>query len=161
MTGRRSVALAVVGWVVVAVAGAVLVWGVISRAGDGVSGDLDALPSVERSAASRDPSGTPDRSPPGSPSTSSSPPATSTPASPTRPVERTWHGAAGVVSAECDGAAIRLTLATPTSGYAQEVDETGPDRVRVEFETDESRTRVEARCVDGIPEFSEDRSGED
>ena len=155
MSGRWALALAVCGWVAVAVAGAVLVWGVISRAGDGVSGDLDALPSAARSAGSSDSSGTPDRSPPPSPS----PSATSTARS-SSPASRTWQGAAGAVSAECRGTAIRLTGATPSSGYAVEVDDSGPDRVRVEFETEESRTRVESVCVAGVPEFT-DRSDAD
>ena len=157
MRGRGALALYAVGWVVVAVAVGVVVWGVISRAGDGVTGGIDAIPSADRSAASTH-SGTPD----GSPSASSPGPTdTSSPASSAAPVDRTWQGSAGVVSAECRGATIRLTGASPTSGFAVEVDDDGPDRVRVEFDSEESRTRVEAACVAGVPAFTEDRDGED
>ena len=164
MSPRRAVALGVVVWVVVAVAGAALVWGVISRAGDGVSRDIEALPSAEPSGGPRDPSRTPPqqsptRSPSSSPSSppTSTPPATSPPVSPAAPVRRTWQDAAGVVSAECSGSAIRITGATSNSGYAVEVDDYGPDRGRVEFETEETRIRVEAECSGGVPVFIEER----
>jgi len=159
MRPRRAVALGVAAWVVVAVAGAVLVWGVISRAGDGVSSGIEALPSAEPSGEPRSPSGSPDRSPTESSSslrpTASS--GTSSPPSSATPVARTWHDSAGAVSAECRGATIRLTGSTAYSGYSLEVDERGPDRVRVEFETEERRTRVEAECSGGEPVFSVDR----
>ena len=160
MRPRRAVALGVAAWAVVAVAGAVLVWGVISRAGDGVSSGIEALPSAEPTGEPRNPSGSPDRSPTGSPASprgTASPgtsPATSSPPSSTAPVARTWHDSAGAVSAECRGATIGLTGSTAYSGYSLEVDERGPDRVRVEFETEERRTRVEAECRDGVPVFS-------
>ena len=134
----------------------------ISRAGRGVAGDGDALPAAEQSAprssassptASRPPS----RSPSGSPSDSGSP------ASPEATARRSWQGPAGVVSAECRGAAVRLTGATPTSGYGVEVDDTGPDRLRVEFESGDGdrRTRVEATCRAGIPVFTAEDKGKD
>jgi hypothetical protein len=75
-------------------------------------------------------------------------------------VSRTWQGAPGVVSVSCRGAVISRDSAFAYSGYELEEDDVGPDRVRVEFEDDDSRTRVEAECVDGAPVFSDDRSGE-
>ena len=166
MRGRRAVTLWVVGWVVVAVAGATLTWAVISRAGTGVSSGLEALP---------DPSAT--ASTPGEPvngsTLSASPSAGGTAGSgstdgtdgtggtaPEAAVSRTWQGVPGVVSVSCRGTVISRDSAFAYSGYELEEDDVGPDRVRVEFEDDDGRTRVEAACVDGVPVFSDDRSGE-
>ena len=170
MSARRVLALWTVGWVVVAAAGATLAWAVISRAGDGVSGGLDSLSTAAASGSAGDPAAgvTITRSPSSSPSSPTSSPSgvSSTgegSADPTQDlavVARTWEGTAGLVSAECRGLAVSLTGATPHSGYAVEVDDTGPDRVRVEFETDETRIRVEAECVGGAPVFTDEQSGE-
>lgn len=162
MKARRDVALAVVAWVVVVAVCATLVWTVISRAGRGVAGGGDALPAAEQSAprasgSSTTPVPSSSRSPSGSPSRPDSP------SSPDVTARRSWQGPAGVVSAECRGAAARLTGATPTSGYGVEVDDTGPDRLRVEFESGDGdrRTRVEATCRAGVPVFTAEDKGED
>lgn len=159
MSARRAVTLWVVGWVVVAAAGATLTWAVISRAGTGVSGGLEAVPGAATTGA-------PEATVTGS-TLSPSPTGSSTggtggtggPATDS-PVSRTWEGAAGVVSVSCRGAVISRDSAFAYSGYVMEEDDVGPDRVRVEFENDDGRTRVEARCVGGVPAFSDDHSGE-
>ena len=153
MSARREVTLAVVAWVVVVVIGAGLVWFVISRAGTGVTGGgEDPLPAAEPATRARDLT-----SPTASPTSSASDPS-STPAATADPVRGTWQGAPGVVSVECRGSSARLTGAAPNSGYAVEVDDSGPGRIRVEFESEERdlRTRVEATCVAGAPSFTED-----
>ena len=71
-------------------------------------------------------------------------------------MRRTWRGAAGVVVAECRGGAIALAAAQPNSGWSIEVDDTGPDDLRVEFENGDARVRVEASCVGGTPSFAVD-----
>jgi hypothetical protein len=165
MSARRAVTLGVVGWVVgwvvVAAAGATLTWVVISRAGTGVSGGLEAVPgatttgapgeTVTGSTLSPDPTtggGDGTGGTDGTPATDS-------------PVSRTWQGAAGVVSVSCRGAVISRDSAFAYSGYdMDDNDDEGTDRVRVEFENDDGRIRVEAECVDGVPVFSEDHSGE-
>ncbi len=58
--------------------------------------------------------------------------------------------------AECRGGAIALDSARPNSGWWIEVDHTGPDELRVEFENGDARVRVEATCVDGTPSFAVD-----
>lgn len=156
MRPPRDLVLAVVGWVAVVAVGAGLVWFVVSRAGQGVSQEPDALPAAGRTvteAPTLRPSPT-EGSTEGSttgPTTRGSEPEQSAPA-----VPRTWQGAAGVVSVECRGSAIRLTGASPNSGYSVETDHTGPDDVRVEFESGERRTRVEASCSGGRPVFEVD-----
>jgi len=167
MRARPAVAMWVVGWVVVAVAGATLAWGVISRAGGGVSGGLDATSApLEDVRAPNDTVTGRTLSPSDSPATSTPDPSSSSSTDErtgdaVARVSRTWHGAAGVVPVSCRGPAISLDNgALAYSGYDVEVDDSGPDRVRVEFESDESTVRVEAECVGGEPVFSDDRSGE-
>ena len=40
---------------------------------------------------------------------------------------------------------VELQAATPLPGFGMEIDDDGPDRVRVEFENDELDVRVEIR----------------
>ncbi len=178
MTRYRKLVLGAVAWVAVVTVGATLVWTVISQAGEGVAGELptttatstggqrasdrpsetrSASPSATRAASpsetgSESPSETGTSSPSG---TGSASPSTSTPEQPAAdPVRRTWQGAAGVVVAECRGSAIALVGAQPASGWSIEVDHTGPDGLRVEFEKgNDERVRVEASCVGGTPSF--------
>lgn len=44
---------------------------------------------------------------------------------------------------------VELQAATPTPGFEMDIDETGPPRVRVEFENDDNDIRVEARWEGG------------
>lgn len=44
---------------------------------------------------------------------------------------------------------VELQAATPASGFAVEIDDDGPDRVRVEFESDDLEVRVEVRWENG------------
>lgn len=44
---------------------------------------------------------------------------------------------------------VELQAATPASGFGVEIDDDGPDRVRVEFEGEDVEYRVEARWRDG------------
>ena len=162
MSSYRGFALGVAAWVVVVTAGAALVWTVISQAGAGVAGDLPVAGTTP-AAGQQTSSPAPDPAPPagGGPSTSAPPtgggPSTSAPATggpAAKPVRRTWNGAAGLVVAECRRAAIDFVSAQPSSGWSIEVEHTGPDDVRVEFEADEAKVRVEAVCVDGVPSFT-------
>ncbi len=158
MTARPLVALWVVGWVVVAVAGATLAWAVISRAGGGVSGDLESV--TEPSSGTRSPkSPTTSASDPRSPKTSDRSPS-ATAAGGGGAVSDRWEGDAGVVSVTCRGPVISLDSAIAYSGYVLERDDVGPDRVRVEMESEDVRFRIEAECVDGEPVITEDRNGD-
>ena len=49
-----------------------------------------------------------------------------------------------------------MQAATPASGFSVEIDDSGPDRVRVEFESDDADIRVEVRWRDGELEISID-----
>lgn len=58
------------------------------------------------------------------------------------------------MTVECRGAAASFVNALPDNGFHSEIDDRGPERVRVEFEAEEdARSRIEATCVDGVPVF--------
>ena len=59
----------------------------------------------------------------------------------------------------CRGAAAELGPTRPDTGFMTEVNDTGPQRVEVEFEgsgENDAETRVRASCVDGEPSFEVD-----
>jgi hypothetical protein len=77
-------------------------------------------------------------------------------------VARTWDVPGGQVAAVCTGATIRLLYATPAPGWSVEVDGVGPERVEVELSADGERSRLRARCVDGVPQtVAGDGEGDD
>ena len=215
---NRTYALAGSAWLVLVVVGAVLVWAVISRVGEGVitqpgapigqAAPITSPPASERTDRPKSPKASPrpsksasasprgpstsgpsePRSPSGTPNSSPEPPAptssgdgpgpspgprpSSSPnnpppsSSPPQPkptqdqgVRRTWQGSAGVVTVECRGPSISLQGAQPNSGWSIEVDERGPEEVRVEFDSNDGdrRTRVQSECVGGTPRFDVDR----
>jgi hypothetical protein len=53
---------------------------------------------------------------------------------------------------------VRLESASPSLGFDMEVDSVGPSSVRVEFERDDLKVRVEAHWSDGelVTEIDED-----
>jgi hypothetical protein len=150
VTRYRRLVLGAVAWVAVVALGATMVWTVISEAGAGVAGELPATAGATVTSTSAPP---PSDQPP---ATGPATPSTSAPQQPAGPVRRSWQGAAGVVAAECQGGAISLVSARPNSGWSIEVDHTGPDDLRVEFENSDGRVRVEARCAGGTPAFAVD-----
>ena len=161
MNVPRSTLIYTAIWVGVVVVCSTLVWAVISRAGEGVTSEEP--PTRNPSTSVPRGTGPPDTAPTLSPSDSPS----TTPASPTTPVdpstvtavERTWSGAGGVVVVVCRGTAAELGTARPDNGFMTEVNDTGPQRVEVEFEgsgENDAETRVRAECVNGEPSFEVD-----
>jgi hypothetical protein len=219
---NRSYALAATAWLVLVVVGAVLVWAVISRAGQSVvsqpgppieqAGPFTSSPhKAQRPDRPKSPKASPrDHSKPGSgsprghsspgpsgpgspsstpssgpappaptsggagpgpapgpgpssspnnppPASSPPPPQPSNPSQQHQGVRRSWQGSAGVVTVECRGASISLQGAQPNTGWSIDIDERGPEEVRVDFDSGERRTRVQAQCVGGSPRFSVDQ----
>lgn len=143
MSARRTVLVAALAWLVVVAFGTTMVWVVISRAGD-VTPTVAEEPVGSASGETRTPS----------PSTEKPKP-TKAPSSDS--AQRTWHGAGGYVSATCQRSAISLDGAQADVGFTVEVEDRGPERLRVHFEGqgEEGReTEVEAQCVDGVPDFT-------
>jgi hypothetical protein len=62
---------------------------------------------------------------------------------------RTINSSGGVVVVRFRPEEVVLQAATPASGFGVEVDDSGPPRVRVEFDNDEDSIRVEARWENG------------
>ncbi|HET8740824.1 MAG TPA: hypothetical protein VFO17_13960 [Acidimicrobiia bacterium] len=62
---------------------------------------------------------------------------------------RTINSSGGVVVIRYRPQEVDLQAATPASGFGVEIDDPGPSRVRVEFENDDDRVRVEARWENG------------
>jgi len=58
----------------------------------------------------------------------------------------------GTVTISCLGDEISLNGAIPSSGFAVEIKDSGPDEVRVEFRTDETEIEVRVECEAGIPD---------
>ena len=44
---------------------------------------------------------------------------------------------------------VELQAATPAPGFAVEIDDHGPDRVRVEFDSEDVEVRIEVRWENG------------
>jgi hypothetical protein len=44
---------------------------------------------------------------------------------------------------------VELQAATPAPGFAVEIDDEGPPRVRVEFDSDDAEARIEVRWENG------------
>jgi hypothetical protein len=55
----------------------------------------------------------------------------------------------GTVTIGVGGGAVTYLSAVPAAGFALEIDDPGPPRVRVEFESDETKVEVRAEWVDG------------
>jgi hypothetical protein len=150
---RRTVVLAVVGWVLVVAGVSAVASFAITRAGQEV---LDpAAAQVPVGAAT--PAVTPPATSPTSSAPTTTPPATGTgttttttappPATAQTTVVNATGGQAGF---SCTGVVLTPTFATPWPGWSADR-ETEGDRVRVEFESGDARTRVFASCQDGRP----------
>jgi hypothetical protein len=185
MTRLRATVLVAVLWCGVVALGATLVWLVISRAGAGVvpltqpqadlTGSLPVPTGAESSAGPARPSSpgvhvsphpsrtaTPSRSASTGSSLSSAPSSSSPP--PPVPQRRSWSGSAGHLVAECSGPSVGLVTAFPNAGWRYAVLSRGPAQVGVRFTRvggDDRSMTVGARCVSGVPRFSETpRTGE-
>lgn len=82
-------------------------------------------------------------------STSSSSPSTSGTTEAEQWEVRTVTTGGGVVVLRHRPEEVELVAATPAPGFSVEVDDSGPSRVRVEFESDAADYRVEARWEGG------------
>jgi hypothetical protein len=165
----RSLATGVAVWLLVVAVGSAVVWAVISRAGEGVvSSEAPVTPATEqpeqpeqpeRPGETDDPTQSASTDPTAGPTGPSSAPPADGPPDP-EPVRRTWVGVGGQVTVECQGSAASLASLIADSGFGFEIDDRGPDRVRVEFEgrgdNDDQRSRIESWCADGIPTFETD-----
>lgn len=62
---------------------------------------------------------------------------------------RTINSVGGSVVVRHRPAEVELQAATPAPGFAVEIDDDGPERVRVEFDSDAVEVRIEVRWENG------------
>lgn len=160
-------------WVTALVVATVLTWQIVGLADSQVGETPVAVAPLLTTNSSGGPSSTPDSTSPSttgdsapttaqspdptsrastttSPTESSSPSTSSTTStSPTTPVEtwsiRTITTTGGVVVVRYRTGETMLQAATPAPGFSVEVEDDGPDRVKVDFESESDEFRVEAR----------------
>lgn len=159
-------------WFAALVAATVLTWQIVGLADSQVGGAPAALtPNLE--STTKDPILTTSTSTtssttssvavssttttvPAEPSSSSTSPTSSTTSSSSSTTSaaseewsvRTVNTAGGTVVVRYRREEVELQAATPVPGFSVEVDESGPPRVRVEFENDLAEVRVEVRWED-------------
>jgi hypothetical protein len=135
-------------WAVALVVTTAITWQIVSAAGQSISEGPGAPLNV---------------GPPGSTATSES--TTSLPASSTivtsgtttttTPIVTTPNDTVviptvgGTVTVGVGGGAVTYLSAVPAAGFALEIDDPGPPRVRVEFESDETKVEVRAEWANG------------
>lgn len=156
--GPTRVIVVALGWIASAAVAGFIGITAIGAVGDGIFGSsttplsLDQVndrleatsttsPNAQPSTPTTDPSGTTEPPP-------TQPPATEPPA---ETVSKGISTAGGNVVARCNGSLLTYS-ATPNVGFqAERHDDEGDGEVRVEFESDDLRIRVEMACVDGVP----------
>ncbi len=88
---------------------------------------------------------------------------TTTTTAPTTEI-RSYELVGGLVSVEIGTETVRLAGASPKPGFAMEVENSGPEKVEVEFHNDEHESHFSGRFEDGrfVPSISEsDEDGDD
>lgn len=106
---------------------------------------------VATTSSTSTPGTTSSTSTPGSTSSTSAPADTSTTTSTESPsgVE-TIPSPGGTVTVSFGNGGVNLQGASPAFGYAMEVKDSGPDRVRVDFESDDGEISVRVEWKDGM-----------
>jgi hypothetical protein len=82
----------------------------------------------------------------GSPTTT---PTTAPPPPPPAPTTRTYNLIGGTATLQFSSTGVKVLVAAPNAGFSVEVSETHGTGARVEFETDEHKSRVDAWWDDG------------
>jgi hypothetical protein len=62
-----------------------------------------------------------------------------------------YSSAGGSVTVTCQGDSVSLSGAVPAAGYTADVEESGPDRVRVDFSSDDDEWEIRVECSSGTP----------
>ena len=147
-------------WVAAVVAATVLTWQIVGLADSQVGeSPVAAAPVLPTTLPEGSTSSAPTTSLDPTPSTTGPTSTTSTvaagstsPSSTATTAEwsvRTVNSPGGTVVIRHRPGVVELQGATPAQGFGVEIDDDGPDRVRVEFEAEDEEYRVEARWRDG------------
>lgn len=155
MTSWRLVAA----WVVALAVATLLTWQIVSLADSRVGARPVEIGSIGSAMSSTSPLVT-STSDPFSSTSDTSVPFASTPQ--TNDAEwslRTVNTSGGKVVIRYRPEEVELEAATPAPGFDVEIDDRGPQRVRVEFESDTEDIRVEARWEDDTLDVDISESG--
>ncbi|HKA85128.1 MAG TPA: hypothetical protein VKD21_14745 [Acidimicrobiales bacterium] len=152
---RRSLALGAI-WVAAAASAAGVAWAGIGVVGDQVTDDRPAPLSSEQVArelqANQAPATSTTNAPDGGTST------TAPPADPSA-TTRTYRMQGGVVALRFSPAGVEVVGASPADGFTVDVEPEHGNGVKVEFESDAHRSRVDA-WWDGGPQVERREDGE-
>ena len=98
---------------------------------------------------------------PPTPTTTTTPPTTST-APPSTEI-RSYDLVGGSVTVEVGSNTVHLAGASPKAGFSMEVENSGPEKVEVEFKNDDHESKFSGRFEDGtfVPKIEEEPHGED
>ncbi len=161
----------IVVWLVAAVVATTFTWAALSSADRQVGGSPAVL-AVPQTTATTGAATTSTRAARQAPSTSPSPAGTSPITAPppstssttststttTEPSTAEWTSltvpsAGGVVVVRHRPEEVRLESATPSPGFTMEIDDSGPDEVRVEFEGVDADYEIRVRWANGVLEI--------
>lgn len=156
MTSWRLVAA----WVVALVVATLLTWQIVSYADTRVGARPVEIASVASTASFTSSLATSTSIASSSSTNDTSVPSSSTPqTSDSEWSFRTVNTSGGKVVIRYRPDEVELEAATPAPGFDVEIDDAGPQRVRVEFESDTEDIRVEARWKDGTLDVEVSESG--
>ena len=173
--------MAAASWVLATAVTSLVVWRAVAVLNDGTSTNVLSAPQVSERlsavAATSTPtpvvptpatsaSVEPSEEPSDTPTSTSSATSATTPTTPRStgsattvtatlsaiPVVKTWTVAGGTVSVSCQAAAISLVYASPQDGWRVEIEKQGPATVEVDLAREGQGTKLNAICVNGIPQ---------
>ena len=178
---RRIAGVAAASWVLATAITSLVVWRAVAAFDDGTSTNILSAPQVSErlSAATATSTPTPvvptpatsasvepSEEPSDTPTSTSSATSATTPTTPRStgsattvtatlsaiPVVKTWTVAGGTVSVSCQVAEISLVYASPQDGWRVEIEKRGPVTVEVDLAREGQGTKLNAICVNGIPQ---------
>jgi cytoskeletal protein RodZ len=150
----------VAAWLVALVVATLLTWQIVSFADSRVGAEPLEIGSIASTSSSTSTVETSTSTTLSSSTTDVSVPSSSTPQ--TSDAEwslRTVNTSGGRVVIRYRPEQVELQAATPAPGFEVELDDTGPQRVRVEFESEDRDIRVEARWANGSLDVEVSESG--
>lgn len=162
--------VAVAAWLGVVVIASAVAWFAIGRAGSEVLDPAAQQVTTPGTGTTTDPSATtpgtttstapPTSAPPTTAPPTSAPPSTSSAPPAATPVDKVVTVSGGQAGFRCTGTALSLRFAQPATGWSVRTGASdGGATVRVEFESDGGRTRLEAACASGGPSVSVEEDG--
>jgi hypothetical protein len=111
-------------------------------------------PTTTEPVDSNQPAATSPNHDPSSTASSSTPPSSAT------ETRRTVSTVGGIASASCLGTQIRLLSSTPSAGYSQTIEQSGPHEIQLRYWSPNHETSVSGTCLGGRPVINVRESGD-